>query len=284
MSIRTALLVATIFSMLLGFSVKAETTLETIKSSGVIKLGYRENSPPFSFAAEDGSPQGYTIDLCRYVATDIARQLSLKTLDTQWLPVNANSRFSSLQSGDVDIVCGNTSQTLTRRSEFDFSVTTFTDGAGLLYLPGMQPKSTQDLSNQRFVVVSGTTTEAILDEMIKASRLNARLLKVEDHDAALNALKQKNATAYAADRTVLIATALKDGSGHAFELSSQQFSYEPYALMMRRDPDFRLAVDRALSRLYKSGEIVRILGRWFSDFGGLNETTLQTFQLFALPE
>ena len=93
------------------------------------------------------------------VATDIAKQLSIPNLEVKWVPVSAQSRFDALKKGEIDIECGNTTQTLTRRADFDFSLMTFVDGAGLLFRAGENPKSMEELKGQRIVVVAGTTTE-----------------------------------------------------------------------------------------------------------------------------
>jgi ABC-type amino acid transport substrate-binding protein len=262
----------------------SESTLARIKQSGTIKLGYRENSIPFSFVGDDKQPRGYSVDLCRIVADDLAAQLKLPKLDVRWVAVTAQSRFEALKHGQIDLECGNTTQTLSRRAEFDFSVMTFVDGASLLFRKGEKPKSLDDIKGQRVAVVSGTTTEKVLDDMVGMAKLGVILLKVKDHDAALTALKDKAATAYAADRTVLVSTALVRGEGQSFELSEVQFTYEPYGLTMLRDADFRLAVDRTLSRLYRSGEINPILKRWFEPFGDPGEVLKAMFLLNGLPE
>lgn len=265
--------------------VAAETgTLEKIRQTQIITLGYRENSPPFSFVSPQGKPVGYSVELCEHVVRQIADQLKLPNLKTQWLAVSARSRFDVLRTGEIDLVCGNTTHTLSRRAEFDFSLMTFLDGTSLLYRSGQVPESIENFSNQRFAVVSGTTTEKVLDKLVAASRLGARLIRVTDHDAAMIALKEGVATAYAADRTVLIMSAMAHGAGGAYELSSVQFNYEPYALMMRRDADFRLAVDRALVQLYRSHQIDSMLNRWFAPLGPLSEAVELMTQLYALPE
>lgn len=280
-----ALTVGVIMSMSAVMSASAgESMLDTIKKSGVLKLGYRENSPPFSFVASDGKVYGYSAELCRVVAAEIAAKLNLPMLETKWVPVSASSRFDALRAGEVDIECGNTTQTLSRRTEFDFSIMTFVDGAGLLYRFGERPQSIGDMKGQRFAVVSGTTTEQTLERMVNASRLGAQLLRFNDHDAALAALNDRTASAYAADRTVLITTALTHGNGNMYDISNVQFSYEPYGLMMRRDADFRLVVDEALARLYRSGEIVGVLQKWFGKLGNLTDALDAMIQLNALPE
>lgn len=275
---------ACVASLAMSLPAMAEATLAKIKSSGTINLGYRENSMPFSFVGEDKQPRGYSVDLCKVVADDVAKQLNLPKLDVRWVPVTAQTRFDALKKGQIDLECGNTTQTLSRRADFDFSVMTFVDGAGMLFRAGEGPKSTEDLKNQRVAVVTGTTTEKTLDALVAASKLGVTLLKVSDHDTALQALIDKTATAYAADRTVLITTALVRGRGQAFDVSDMQFSYEPYGLMMRRDADFRLAVDRSLAHLYRSGDFSPILKRWFEPLGNLGDVLKAMFLLGGIPE
>lgn len=273
------------FSLFISLPATAsEPTLDRIKKAGVLKLGFRESSPPFSFVGSDGKPHGYSIELCRHVAMEIAHHLSLPMLETKWVPVAADTRFDILKSGGIDIECGNTTQTLSRRADFDFSVMTFVDGAGLLYRLGDKPQTPEDMQQQRFAVVAGTTTEQVLEKMVSASKMKAQLIRVKDHDAALAALNDKVATAYAADRTVLISTALTYGDGKMYDISNVQFSYEPYGLMMRRDGDLRLVVDRALSRLYRSGEIDLVLQKWFARIGNMTDAIHAMTQLNGLPE
>lgn len=278
------LLAAALVGLLCAASLpaRAEAVLDNILKSGTLKLGYREQSPPFSFLGSDQRPQGYSIDLCKSVASDIARKIGQRSLAVMWVAVDANNRFDALRNGDIDLLCGNTTHTLARRAEFDFSLMTFVDGAGLLYRKGEQPKAEQDMRGMRFVVVEGTTTEATLDKAVAASRLGAQLLRAKDHDAALVMLREKRAEAYAADRTVLIATTQMAGS--QYELSPAQFNYEPYGLAFRRDADLRLLVDRTLAKLYRSGEIEMIMGQWFAQIGHLTPAIEAMIQLNALPE
>lgn len=262
----------------------AESTLAKIKQSGVLKLGYRENSMPFSFIAGDSKPRGYSIDLCEIVAKDVARQLNMPNLQVRWVPVTAQNRFESLKSGKIDLECGNTTQTLSRRADFDFSVMTYVDGASLLFLKGEKPKTLVQINGQRVAVVAGTTTEKVFDALVSAEKIGIRLLKVADHDAALKALQDRTVTAYAADRTVLVTIAAVKGEERSYEISETQFTYEPYGLMMRRDADFRLLVDRSLSRLYRSGDIGQIIQRWFEPLGEPSEVLRAIFMLNSLPD
>lgn len=275
---------ACVASLAVALPALAETTLAKIKRSGTITLGYRENSMPFSFVSDDRQPRGYSVDLCKVVANDVAQQLKLAKIDVRWVPVTAQNRFDVLKNGQIDLECGNTTQTLARRADFDFSVMTYVDGAGMLFRQGEGPKLMEEMKGQRVAVVAGTTTEKTLESLVGADKLGISLIKVADHDAALKAVTDKTASAYAADRTVLITTALVRGQGQGFDVSDMQFSYEPYGLTMRRDADFRLAVDRSLARLYRSGNFAPILKHWFEPLGNPGDVLKVMFLLNGLPE
>ena len=261
-----------------------QSTLDRIKETSTIKLGHRENSPPFSFVGDDKKAMGYSVDLCLRAADDIAKQLNIPDLKVQWVAVSAENRFDAVKNGDIDIECGNTTQTIGRRADFDFSLMTFVDGASMLFLRDGNPKSLEDVKGQRIVVVAGTTTEKAMDLLVADKTLGLQLIKVKDHKEALAALKSKKASAYAADRTVLITTALLGGGGTEYSIGDNQFTYEPYGLMMRRDSDMRLAVDRSLAQLYRTGEIGPVLKKWFGPLGNPGDALKVMVLLNALPE
>ena len=269
---------------LAGPAAAADSALDRIKSSKTLNLGYRETSVPFSFIGADKQPQGYSVDLCKVIADDLAKELKIEKLDVRWVPLNAQNRFEAVKSGKVDIECGNTTQTLGRRAEFDFSIMTYADGASLLFRKGGIPVGSDHLTGQRIAVVAGTTTEKALEALGASARLGATLVPMPNHEAAIKALTGGTVTAYAADRTVLMTIALGTGGPAAFDLSPIQFTYEPYGLMMRPDQGLRLAVDRSLARLYRSGAIAPIFQRWFGQLGAPGEGFKMMFLLNALPE
>ena len=65
-----------------------KSTLDRIKASKTITLGYRQSSVPFSSAASDGKPVGYSIDLCSRVADDLRKDLAMPDLAVKWVAVS----------------------------------------------------------------------------------------------------------------------------------------------------------------------------------------------------
>ena len=110
-------------------------TLKKIRDSKSISLGYRTDSPPFSFTGGDGQPAGYSVDLCKRIATSIEQGLKL-SLAVKWVPLTAANRFDQVASGAVDLECGNSSVTLGRMERFGEGTGTCTPSSGRARRPG----------------------------------------------------------------------------------------------------------------------------------------------------
>ncbi|HEX7214639.1 MAG TPA: amino acid ABC transporter substrate-binding protein [Methylomirabilota bacterium] len=285
-SVRSTLLVALLLSA--GCASTSATdggkgTLDRIKTSKSIALGYRQSSVPFSAVGADGKPVGYSIDLCTQVANDIGRDLGIADLAVKWVPVSVESRMAAVRDGTIDLECGSTTNTLSRQAEVDFSLTTFITGGSLLSLQGT---SLSDLAGLRIAVIPGTTTERVLKEALeKAPAADVRLVPVKDHAEGRTAIENRAADAYASDRDILIGLALTASDPRRFVLADRYFSYEPYALMLRRgDLDFRLAVNRSLARFYRSGQILTVYSRWFGALGDPNALIIAMYAIEGLPD
>ena len=272
--------------LLLAFGVQAQNadTLKKIRSSKSIALGFRADSPPFSFAGSDGQPAGYSVDLCKRVAAGVERQLNVGTLAVKWVPVTAANRFDQVTSGAVDLECGNTTVTLTRQERVDFSNLTFVDGGAILVLAESKLGRLGDLAGKTVGVKPGTTTEQNLKAALKDKLIDAKVVSVKDEAEALVALNDKRIDGYAADRLVLVGNVIRAQGETKYGLIQEQFSYDPYALMMQRDPSFRLAVNRALSQTYRSGAINDIFNRWLAPLGKPGPLLEAMFFLNTTPE
>jgi glutamate/aspartate transport system substrate-binding protein len=243
-------------------------TLKKIHDTGVINLGFRESSPPFSSMSAGQRPTGYSIDLCARVVEAVQKQLGLPTLKIQWIPVTAANRIDQVTSGAVDLECGTTTVTLGRMERVDFSSMIFIDGASMLVRGDSGMHKMADVAGKRVAVVSGTTSEAKLREAVQQGQLKITLVPYPSEPAALGALREKNVDAYANDRLLLVGLAVAQDADR-LALLQEDFSVEPYALMMRRnDADFRLAVNRALAHIYRSVVLADIYEKWFSKYGG----------------
>jgi ABC-type amino acid transport substrate-binding protein len=259
-------------------------TLKKIKESSTFTLGYLTSAPPFSFPGPDKRPVGYSIDLCTHIASRIQQQLGI-SLKLNWVPVTTDNRLEMVASGKVDIECGTTTASLSRQERVDFSLMTFVDGGGLLTQKSLSLGGVADLAGKRIAIIPGTTTETAVAKFLKEEFVSVEFVRVKNHLEGLAALEKGSADAFASDRGILIGLAVTSKDPSRFALPPVLFSYEPYGFMLRRnDAAFRLAVNRALAGLYRSGGIVEIYNRWFGAFGKPSPAIQAMYLLNGLPE
>jgi ABC-type amino acid transport substrate-binding protein len=268
-----------------AFGQPVQDTLEKIKSAKSITMGYREASLPFSYVGDEKQPMGYTIDLCMRVAAGIQQQLGLNDLRVTWTPVTPENRITMVVNGTIDLECGTTTNTLSRQAQVDFSQMIFVDGGSLLVRTASNIKGLSDIAGKRVAVIPGTTTEDMITEALQKMDVAVELVRVREHSDGIAALENGTADAYASDRVILIGLALTSKDPTKLALAEQYLSYEPYGLMLRRgDADFRLAVNRVLSQLYRSGQIYPIYERWFGAVDRASPLLQTMYRLNGLPE
>lgn len=261
-------------------------TLARVKNTSEIRLGYRTDAPPFSFTQPDGQPAGYSVDICRRVAASVAAMLGIEEVKIDHVPVSAAERLSAVEQGTIDIECGVTTITLDRRETVDFSLAIFITGGSLMVPKASAANTVADLAGSRIAVVRNTTTAPALAAYLDREEVLAELVEVEDRGAELRKLDAGDVAAMASDRMVLIGLIGSEGRGGRYRLLPDLFSYEPYALTVpKNDAAFRLAVDRALVDLFRSGGIEDIFDKWLAPLGvSLEPTVERIFYLQALPE
>jgi ABC-type amino acid transport substrate-binding protein len=273
-----------ILATLLAFPA-ASQTLENIRKQGVIRLGYIDGAVPFSYAGANGEPQGYSVDLCRAVADAIGQQLRMPRLKTRWVKLTVQNRIDAVRRRQVDVECSTTTWTLARQKLVDFSLITFVDGGSILTKVDNSGRRLADFGGKRIAVMGGTTTDAALRESLKRGLVAAELVRVKTRDEGLELLRQGQVDGLASDRTTLIGVVVARAGGDSFKLLEEDFSIEQYALMLPRgDADFRLAVNRSLARLYRSGEIRRVYDRWLGPLGPPSVLLSATYFIQSLSE
>jgi polar amino acid transport system substrate-binding protein/glutamate/aspartate transport system substrate-binding protein len=259
-----ALAATPLLSLLLSPPLAADT-LDEMKQSGAINFGYRADAAPFSYSGPDGKPRGFTVAICEKLVAPLAQAAGLASYKVNFVPVTAADRFAALQSKKIDILCEATTITFKRRETMDFSLMTFGTGASVLVRSGLKDlKGFLDLKGRKIGVLGNTTTEEGLRGALKGLGVEATIETFASHDLGLAAIEGGKIDAYFGDRELLIGLMRKSKAPNQLGIASAQFSYEPYALAMRKGEDrLRLAVDRALAKLYLSGAILEIIDQNF---------------------
>lgn len=241
-------------------------TLKQIKESGQIRIGYRVSEPPMSFVDKDGNPAGYSIDICKGIVTEVENKID-KDVKIEYLPVTADDRFKALGDNRIDILCGSTTKTLSRSEIVDFTQLTFVTGASLMTLKDNKTLDSSGFDGTKIGVVKATTTAVALKKLIQETSTDAEIVFFNSAKESIEALRQKKIDAFSSDQIVLIGLALKENDPKNFAIKPHVFSFEPFALAVRRnDADFRLVADRVISELYRSGRIIEIYDKWIGKF------------------
>ena len=260
-------------------------TLNRIKATGTISLGYRDNAVPFSYKDRDGRIKGYSVELCTRVAGAIQKELGMTELKIEWLPVEASNRLDYVISGKVDAVCGTTTMTLGRMQKVDFSLPIYVDGGSVLVRARSKLTKLAELQGKKVAVIAGTTTEEELGRGLDSRGTKATMVQVKTAAEGMALLNKGSVDGYAADRVVLAYLRLRSPNPDAYSFVAGDFSYEPFGLPMRRDdPDFKLAVNRALAAIYRTGDIDGIFQRWLGALGVPGPLLHAMFYLSAIPE
>jgi ABC-type amino acid transport substrate-binding protein len=270
--------------LLVTIGVASAGTLDRIGQDKSIRIAYREDAPPFSYKDKIGEPTGFMVDLCRAVAKKLAEQRNFSDLKVVYVPVTAADRFEAITQQKADLLCEPTSVTLSRRELVDFSIPTFLDGASLM-VRADGPKNLRDLAGQKIGVLAGTTTEEALRNTLKEAGIAGDVVAAKTHGEGLAMLDDGKISAYFGDRSILLFLIKDSKAPEKLRLADDYLSVEPYALALPRgDNDFRLAVDRALSHIYRSGEIVSIFQRSFGGKAEPSQILRTLYVISGLPD
>ena len=266
---------------------------DRIRGGGALRLGFRTDARPFAYTGATGRPEGYSVSLCERIAVAVKREFGLGSLPLEWVPLAVDSRFQTLAQGKIDIICGAETETLARREEASFSIPIFPGGIGVLVrgddvrlkdvLSGRQSSqpiwraaATRALQARAFSIVEATTTETWLPARMRELDIIADVTRVKAYDEGVHAVMERRSDAFFGERAILLDAARRYAYTGNLVVLDRQFTYERLALAIRRGDDpFRLVVDRALSQLYISGEIVPL---YAGSFGEPDANALAFFQ------
>ena len=238
-------------------------TLKRIESTGVVRIGYRENSPPFAFLDAKKKPIGYSLDLCEVVVDEIAREVG-REVNVEYRPVTPENRFELVASGAIDLECGSSTNSAERRKLVAFSPTMFVTGTKLMVRRGSGIRSLRDLGGKTIVLTRGTVQETSVPKIAARQNVAAKFVFAADHNESFQLLAAGKADAFANDDVQLYGMLAETHSASDFRVVGDFLTYADYALALRKDdPEFAEVVDNAFRRLAGTREIVAIYERWF---------------------
>lgn len=252
--------------------------LDDVLERGIIRLGVRADAPPFSYQDATGAPRGLAVALCNEVARGIGKGVGI-----EYVTVTAAERFPALADRRTDLHCGPASATLTRRANLDFSILYFVDGAALATRPGGYEALFTD-GEGIIGYLQGTTAGPVAEDLVSRNKISAEFRRFSSHIAGLQALAGGDVDMYVGDQAILVFQVDALGLADEIVVREDLLSFEPYALVLRRgEAGLRLAVDRALSRIYENGRIYDLIDASLGDFP-LPDGANAIYEIVALPE
>ncbi|MGB0854024.1 MAG: amino acid ABC transporter substrate-binding protein [Pikeienuella sp.] len=277
----------TIFVSIMCFlcvlSVSSADVLDKVRESGTFTVGYRTDAPPFSYESNSGQPKGLAVSLCQDVSTALKAELGLDEIKIDYVPVTARTRFERLQSGAIDILCGPTTQTISRRQDMDFSIPYFIDGSSVVFRAG-EGESVEDLKGRAVGLLEGTTTAKIVRDLLADRKVDAEVITYDTHINGLMALADGNIAAYFGDQAILRYQLGRMRPRTPLKFLAEQYSFEPYALAVKREETrLRLVVDSALSQTFTNGDIYEHIAMALGEVT-LSDLALAVYQIVALPD
>ncbi|POB00213.1 amino acid ABC transporter substrate-binding protein [Chromobacterium sinusclupearum] len=240
-------------------------TLKKIKESGVIVLGNRDSSIPFSYYDNNQKPIGYSVDLANKVVDEVKKELKMPNLQVRYNLVTSQTRIPLVQNGTVDLECGSTTNNAERGKQVAFSVGIFEIGTRLLTAKTSGIKDFPDLKGKNVVTTAGTTSERLIKAMNASKNLGMNVISAKDHGESFLMLESGRAVAFMMDDALLYGEMAKAKNPANWTVTGKSQSYEIYGCMLRKDdPAFKKVVDTALTNTFKSGEINKIYAKWFT--------------------
>lgn len=247
-----------------AFAAYPTGTLKKIKDSGVISLGHRESSIPFSYYDDRQKVIGYSHEIMLKAADAVKAELKLANLQIKTVPVTSQNRIPLLQNGTIDIECGSTTNNTERQKQVSFSNTIFIIGTRLLTKKDSGVQDFADLAGKTVVTTAGTTSERLLRKMNDDKKMGMNIISAKDHGESFLTLETGRAVAFMMDDALLYGELAKAKKPGEWAVVGTPQSREAYGCMLPKDDTaFKKVIDGAIARVMTSGEAEKIYAKWF---------------------
>lgn len=240
-------------------------TLKKIKALGAITIGYRESSIPFSYLDNRAQPIGYAIDLCMKIVDAVKLKLNMPDLEVRTQPVTSSNRIPLLKNGTIDLECGSTTNSVVRQKQVAFGPTYFLINVTAAVKKSSGITTIAQLDGKTVSTTSGTTSVPLLRSYQRGREVRVKEIYGKDHAEAFLLMAEDRAVAFVMDDILLAGQIANAKKPALYKILPESLRREPYSMMLRRDdPQFKALVDQAVGDVMRSGEIVGIYEKWFT--------------------
>lgn len=239
-------------------------TLQKVKETKKITLGYQEASVPFSYLDDNQRPIGFALDICLKIVDAVKRQLGAPDIAVDYLPVTSSNRIPLMVNGTIDLHCSATTNSADRQKQVTFTNTHFLSATRFATKKLSNINTIDDLRGRSVTAVAGSVNLTQLIKVNADRKLGISILPAKDQAEAFLLLETDRVQAYALDDVQLAVAIARSKEPAAYMISTETLSKpEPYGIMLRReDAPFRAVADRATAELYRSKEIDVMYRKW----------------------
>jgi glutamate/aspartate transport system substrate-binding protein len=239
-------------------------TLANIKQTHVVRLGYRESSPPFSFLDQASRPIGYSLELCEAIVDEIGIEVDDANLKIEYVKVTSDDRIPAVVQNKIDLECGSTTANAERARQVAFSPLMFVAGTKLMVPKASGIASATDLKGKTVVVTKGTTNEQAMHNVDRKFALGLNIVAAPDHEQSYQMLVDGKADAFATDDILLYGLIVRHKSQDKFRVTGEYLSYDPYGIMFRKgEPQLTAVVERTFRKLGSNRDLIPLYNKWF---------------------
>src|SRR5882757_4306963 len=239
-------------------------TLAAIKKSHVVRLGYRESSPPFSFMDPSNRPIGYSLELCEAIVEEIGIEVDDANLRIEYVKVTPDDRIPAVVQNKIDLECGSTTANAERGKQVAFSPLMFVAGTKLMVPKALTISAPKDLQGKTVVVTKGTTNEQAMHTLDKKFSLGFNIVASPDHEQSYQTLVDGKADAFATDDILLYGLIARHKAQDKYKVVGDYLSYDPYGIMFRKgEPQLTAVVERAFRKLGSNRDLIPLYNKWF---------------------
>src|ERR1700736_4969711 len=259
-----ALLLTTAADAQTGGNEGLSPTLSNIKNTHVVRLGYRESSPPFSFLDQANRPIGYSLELCEAIVDEIGVEVDEANLRIEYVKVTSDDRIAAVVQNKIDLECGSTTANAERSKQVTFSPLIFVAGTKLMVPKASAISGPADLKGKTVVVTKGTTNERAMHAVDKKFALGLNIVTSADHEQSYQMLVDQKADAFATDDILLYGLIARHKAQDKFKVTGDYLSYDPYGIMFRKgEPQLTAVVERTFRKLASNHDLVPLYLKWF---------------------
>jgi glutamate/aspartate transport system substrate-binding protein len=239
-------------------------TLANIKKTHVVRLGYRESSPPFSFLDQANRPIGYSLELCEAIVDEIGVEVDDANLKIEYVKVTSDDRIPAVVQNKIDLECGSTTANAERGKQVAFSPLMFVAGTKLMVPKASTISGPADLKGKTVVVTKGTTNEQAMHAVDKKFALGLNIVTAADHEQSYQMLVDQKADAFATDDILLYGLIARHKAQDKFRVTGEYLSYDPYGIMFRKgEPQLTAVVERTFRKLGSNRDLIPLYNKWF---------------------